>query len=153
MLAIRRSPNGGSLGWPTGVELAEGLHRDFDRLIGRVLGDPADQQCTAFRVDAHEDENHVYVEMELPGLTKDDVDITLEDGVLTVTGEKKAAADQEKRNYHLRERRYGKFVRSFSIPGAVDEDKVAATLRDGILTITLDKREEVKPRKIPVKVG
>ena len=90
---------------------------------------------------------------ELPGLSKDEIDITLEDGVLTISGEKKNEHAEEKNGYHLRERGYGKFSRSFRLPTEVNPDKVGAHLKDGLLTLTLDKAEQVKPKKIEVKAG
>lgn len=136
-----------ALGWPNGSDMLDSLHRDFDSLIGHVL---TQGDSFGYPVDVREDANHYYVEAEMPGLTKDDIEVTLENGVLTVGGEKKYSRDEEKENYHMRERRFGRFARSFTLPSAVDEGKVNAILKDGILTITLDKREEVKPRKISV---
>jgi HSP20 family protein len=106
----------------------------------------------SYDLDVHEDAEHVYVEAELPGLTKDDIEMTLEDNVLTIRGEKKLQRDQKEGNFHLSERRYGRFSRSLRLPTVVDENKVQASLKEGVLKVTLDKREEVKPRKIEVKV-
>lgn len=145
MLPVRMTRR--SLGWPNGLDLIEGLHRDFDSLLGRVF---TQGEALPYAVDVREDENHFYVEAEMPGLTKDDIEVTLENGVLTISGEKKTSVDEQKENFHLRERRYGRFTRAFTLPSAVDESKVNAVLKDGILTVTLDKREEVKPRKIAV---
>jgi len=127
--------------------MLDSLHRDFDSLLGRVF---TQGESFGYPVDVREDESHYYVEAEMPGLNKDDIEVTLENGVLTIAGEKKSTLDEQKENFHMRERRFGRFARSFSLPSAVDEGKVNATLKDGILTITLDKREEVKPRKIAV---
>ena len=153
MLLVRRNRPTADLGWPTGVDLVDNLHRDFDSLVGRVLGDAWEGQALACRVDVREDENHYYVEAEVPGLSKDEIDITMENGVLTIAGEKKTSVEENDGNFHIRERRYGKFARQFTLPTAVDEGKVKAALKDGILTITLDKREEVKPKKISVNLG
>ena len=139
--------------WPTGVDVVDRLHRDFDRLVDRVIGDSWTGQMLPYNVDVREDEGHYYVEAEMPGLSKDDIQITVENGLLTIAGEKKASSDETKGNLHIQERRYGKFSRQFTLPSAVDEEKVNATLKDGILTITLDKREEVKPKRITVSPG
>lgn len=139
--------------------LNEGLglprHWDvFDGLLDRVIGDESvNLNASAHRVDIREDANHFYVEAEVPGLTRDDIEVTLENGVLTLSGEKKTAVEETKENYHLRERRYGRFTRSFVLPSEVDDAKIQAALKDGILTITLTKRDEVKPRKINVDVA
>jgi len=141
------------MGWPTEADLVGRGHRDFDRLGERVLGEPWARQLVPCNADVREDESHYYVEVEMPGLTRDDIEITLEDGVLTISGEKKMSSEQRKHNYHIRERQYGRFSRQFSLPVAVDENKVDALLKDGVLRITLDKREEAKPRKITVSGG
>ena len=123
--------------------------------VGRFFGDvPGNgrSQILNYKVDVREDDDHVYVEAELPGMTKDDIDITLENGVMTISGEKKLEHEEKKENYYLSERRYGSFSRSFQIPSVVDESKVEATLKDGVLHVTLNKREEVKPKRIEVKV-
>jgi HSP20 family protein len=104
-------------------------------------------------VDVREDDDHFYFVAELPGLNKDDVEVTLEDGVLTISGEKKDDRKEEKNGYHLRERRHGKFSRSFRLPTEVDPNKVGAQLKDGLLTVTLHKAEAIKPRTIEVKAG
>lgn len=142
-----------NLRWPRGLDLAEGLHRDFDRFVGRVFGESCDGGPSSYPFDVREDENHYYVEADVPGMTKDDVEIALENGVLTITGEKKVGQDHNQDNYHIRERRCGKFSREFTLPTAVDESQVSAVMKDGVLTITLNKREEVKPKRISVNVG
>jgi HSP20 family protein len=103
----------------------------------------------AYPVDIREDEDHIFVDAEMPGFKKDEVDVTLEAGVLTITGERKL--EEVKGEKHLTERRFTRVQRSFSLPSSVDDAKVEAALTDGVLHITLNKREEVKPRKITVK--
>ena len=100
--------------------------------------------------DVREDADHIYVEAELPGFRKDDVDITLENQTLTITAERKMDEKENKPGYLLHERRYSRFQRSFTLPPTVDEQTVNAKLNDGVLTITLNKREETKPRKVSV---
>ena len=106
-----------------------------------------------YGVDVREDQDHIYVEAELPGFRKEDVDITLENQTLTITADRKIESkpgDQRKGDYLLRERRHTRFQRSFTLPPTVDEQTVNAKLADGVLVITLNKREETKPRKITV---
>ncbi len=137
---------------PQGVFL--GPIGDVQDELGRFLGDVWGEARGAFvgyRMDVREDDTHVYVEAELPGLKKEDIDITLEKGVLTIRGEKKQEREECDEHYHLRERRYGTFQRSVALPSVVDDSAVTAELRDGILHVTLDKREEVRPRHIEVK--
>ncbi|HEV8291937.1 MAG TPA: Hsp20/alpha crystallin family protein [Tepidisphaeraceae bacterium] len=124
----------------------EAFHREFGRFFG---SDGGTMRWAPFGVDVREDADHIYVEAELPGFKKDDVDITLENQTLTISAERKE--EQEKKgDYLLNERRYQRFLRSFTLPPTVDEKKVDAKLNDGMLSITLNKREETKPRKIQV---
>ena len=100
------------------------------------------------RVDVRENETEVVVEAELPGMQEDDVDITLRDGVLTVKGEKKSEREEEKDDFHITERSYGSFNRSFRLPETVDEEGVTADLENGVLRVTLPKKPEaVKAEK------
>jgi HSP20 family protein len=103
-------------------------------------------------VDVNEDDNGYHFQMELPGLTKDDVKISFKDDVLTVSGEKKSEERDEKKDYHYYERRYGKFQRAFRINSDVIVDKVEASFKDGVLMIDLPKAEIAKPKEIEVKV-
>ena len=103
-------------------------------------------------VDVAEEDNKYVVKIELPGVNKDDVKITLESSILTIRGEKKAEKETKEKNYHRMERSYGSFLRSFNLPTTVKNDKIDAEYRDGILTITLPKVEEAKPKQIEVKV-
>ena len=132
-------------------ELAQ---RQFDHMLGRIIGQREDGGTLApYGVDVREDGDHIYVEAELPGFRKEDVDITLENQTLTISAERKEEAEQgekEKAGWLLRERRYNRFVRSFTLPPTVDEQSVQAKLDNGILKITLSKREETKPRKVQV---
>jgi HSP20 family protein len=107
----------------------------------------------ACHVDVREDGEHLYFTAELPGVAKNDLEITLEDGVLTIAGEKKDEHSERKDGFHLQERRYGRFSRSFRLPTDVDPNEVNASLKDGLLTVTLNKAEAAKPRKIEVKPG
>lgn len=127
--------------------------RDFDTLMDRLFnGTGPNESFGTYAVDVREDTDHIYVDAELPGFTKDQVDITLENSMLTISAERKAEQKQDQPgNYLLNERRYSRFLRSFTLPPTVDEKSVQANLTDGVLHITLTKREETKPRKIEVK--
>ena len=136
----------------------EDARREFDTVLGRFLtgrGEDGNRGMLApYAVDVREDADHLYVDADLPGFSKDDVDITLENQTLTITAERNSErkeGDQKKGELLLHERRYSRFQRSFTLPPTVDEGKCDAKLADGVLTITLDKREETKPRKISVK--
>jgi len=102
-------------------------------------------------VDIRESDDALTLFVEIPGLSKDDVSITLEKNVLTISGERKFEKDVEKESYHRIERAYGSFSRSFSLPANVQTAKVDASFVDGVLTVTLPKSEEAKPRQIEIK--
>jgi HSP20 family protein len=97
-----------------------------------------------------EDKDGFRVRLELPGLKREDIDVALNDGALVISGERKAEAAEEGTTVHLQERYYGKFSRTLTLPAAVATDKVKAAYRDGILTVTLPKAEEAKPKNIVV---
>jgi len=98
-------------------------------------------------------DKELVLKAELPDMSRDDIDITVENGTLTIKGEKKLASDVSEEQFHHIERRYGTFSRSFSLPQTVDTGKVAAEYRNGVLTIRLPLREEAKPRQIKVDVA
>ncbi len=125
--------------------------RELERALFNRLWDEGDgRETVAYPVDIHEDQSNVYIEAELPGFKKDDVNLTLEQGVLTIAAERR---DDENKSgqRHLGERRFHRVQRSFTLPSSVDESKVDAKLENGVLYLTLSKREEVKPRRIEVK--
>ncbi|MFQ5637225.1 MAG: Hsp20/alpha crystallin family protein [bacterium] len=103
--------------------------------------------------DISEDDNNYYLNFELPGLNKKDVKVRYEEGMLTVTGEKKAEKEDKDVNYHRVERSYGKFERSFRISSRIVNEKIDAKFSNGVLTVTLPKAEDVKPKEIEVKVS
>jgi HSP20 family protein len=103
-------------------------------------------------VDITESDAAFVVKMELPGVAKEDVRVTLEQNVLTVKGEKKQEKESKASDYHRVERSYGTFQRCFTLPSTVKADRVDASFRDGILNITLPKAEESRPKEIEVKV-
>ena len=127
------------------------VQREFDRALGRWFGgDGGDYELIgAYPVDIREDDEHVYVDAEIPGFKKDEINVTMENGMLHISGERKV--EKTKGESHLSERRYTKISRSFTLPTAVNESNVDAKLDNGVLHLILNKREEVKPRKIEVK--
>lgn len=133
----------------------DAVQREFDNMLGRFLGQQGGdggQRLAPYAVDVREDADHFYVEAELPGFKKDDVDITLENQQLTISAVRKEEQEKkdDKGELLLHERRYNRFLRSFTLPPTVDDQTVNARLNDGVLVITLNKREETKPRKITV---
>jgi HSP20 family protein len=103
--------------------------------------------------DIYEDEEGVSLRFELAGVDPKDVEVRFENGVLTLKGERKLEKEEKRENYHRVELNYGTFTRSFSLPGTVDAEKIRAESRNGVLTVTLPKKAEAKPRSIQVKVS
>lgn len=139
------------------VREIERVHEEMDRLLRNLWGlrsTPASSEATChIAVDIIEDKDHVELKAEIPGVDPKDVNIQVEDNILTISGEKKLEHEDKKENYLRIERYYGKFSRSFSLPPYVDASKIEAKYKDGVLTVTLPKRPETKPRQIEVKVG
>ncbi len=104
-------------------------------------------------VDIYETKESIVLNVELPGVTKDDISLEVKDSTLTIRGEKKLEKDVKEENFHRMERTYGAFTRAFTLPSTVQQDKVKAKFRDGILEIHLPKAEEAKPKQIKVDVG
>ncbi len=102
-------------------------------------------------LDVVEDDDKYTVKASLPGVDPDDIEVTLTDNVLTIKGEMKQDEEIEEKNYHLRERRFGRFTRSIALPATVQADKVEAINENGVLTLYLPKTEEVKPKKIAIR--
>jgi HSP20 family protein len=104
-------------------------------------------------VDIYEEKDHLVLEAELPGMNRDDFDISVENNVLTLSGERKFEKKTEGDNYHRVERSYGSFTRSFTLPQNVTADGAHAEFDNGVLRVTLPKREETKARRIEIKGG
>ena len=98
-------------------------------------------------------DTEIVLKAELPDMVRDDIDVTVDNGTLTIKGEKKFAGDPKDEQFHRIERRYGAFSRSFSLPQSVDATKVSAEYKNGVLTVRLPVREEAKPRSIKVDVA
>ena len=104
-------------------------------------------------VDVIEDEKEYLIKVELPEVQKDDVKVTVENGTLTISGERKAEKEQKGRKFHRVERYYGRFERTFGIPDDAEQDKVNAEFKDGVLRVRLAKSEKTRPKQIEVKVS
>ena len=104
-------------------------------------------------VDVSETEGEYQIKAEIPDVKKEDEKVTLEDGVLTIQGERKQEKEVKGKRYHRVERSYGRFARSFTLPDVIDEEKVKAEFKDGILNLALPKSEKAKPKAIEVTVG
>jgi HSP20 family protein len=104
-------------------------------------------------VDIVEGKDKIQLKVELPGFKENQVNLTVEDGLLTIRGERKFNRESNEENYHRIERSYGTFVRSFTLPNSVEQNRIQATFSDGILNVDMPKREETKPKQIQIKAG
>jgi HSP20 family protein len=127
------------------------MNRLFDDAGRGWRGDePSSTTTWSPAVDIYETENEITVHAELPGVDRKDITLNLEKNVLTLKGERRFEKETKHENYHRIERAYGGFSRSFSIPAIVEEDKIQAEYKDGILKISLPKKEQVKPKQIQI---
>ena len=143
----------------SGTDMFSSLQREIDRVFqdfGRggmpALGEFG-KNAMAMRVNIAEHDGAVEVSAEMPGCAPEDIDVQLKDGVLTIKGEKKVEKDDKQKDYHVMERSYGMFERSFTLPAEVDAAKVEAAFDKGVLKVTLPKlpQEQSKAQKITVK--
>ena len=104
-------------------------------------------------VDIFENDNEVVIKAELPGMNAKDIDVKLENNILTLKGERHFEKEAKEENYHRIEREYGTFSRTFALPTAVDGEKVAAEYKDGVLKVVLPKREEKKAKPIKIEAA
>jgi len=138
------------------AQLQDRFNRAFADAYGRPASDEGLMTGGAWvpPVDIFQNGDHELVlKAELPDMTRDDIDITVDNGTLTLRGEKKFSAEVKEEQFHRIERRYGTFSRSFSLPQTVDPGKVSAEYKHGVLTVRLPLREEAKPRSIKVDVA
>jgi HSP20 family protein len=132
------------------------LRREMDRLWDEFFGPgrrflrPLEMEWLP-AVDLAETADKVEIKAEVPGMDAKDIDISLTGDILTIKGEKKSEREEKKESYHLVERSYGSFSRSLRLPAAVNPDQIEASYKQGVLTITCPKKEEVKPKAIEIK--
>lgn len=136
-------------------DLLYDMRREVDRMLGdwQGSGPTADTPTATWHVPAEvlETEEELRFDLELPGVRIEDVDVTLENGILTIAGEKRFQRQNEEGDFRLFERRYGRFERTFRLPQNVIQDDVKASYADGVLTVRLPKTEESKPRRIQIE--
>jgi len=137
--------------WSPFSNLRDHINRLFDLSFPQGPAESFGDWAPA--LDAFEDKDKYVVSVELPGLKKEDINVTVHDGILTVSGERKSEKNVKEGTVHRTERYFGRFSRSVSLPSAVTSDKVAAAYKDGVLTVEIPKAEEAKPRQIEVKVS
>lgn len=132
------------------------IRNTMDRLFDSVLsGTTLTWQPTVWdlALDVAEDEDEYVVKASIPGINPDDLEITFSNNTLTIKGEVKEDKELEQAHYHLRERRYGSFARSVTLPAGIEADKIEATYEAGVLKLRLPKAEEVRPKKIAINSG
>lgn len=129
------------------------LQNEINRLFERDV-EGANAQMTAWpmRVDIREDENQIVVRADLPGMDQKEINVNVDNGYLTISGERKFADEDKKESYHRVERAYGRFSRSFQLPNTTDTANIVASYKNGELEVTLPKLEEAKPRSIQVRI-
>jgi HSP20 family protein len=133
----------------------EPFSHEFERLMSTVFGDLdwAGTRRWVPAVDLVEADDHYLLQADLPGLTEEDVKVEVEDGVLTISGERKNEHRENGRGWHRVERTYGTFRRSFTLPDGVDADRIEASFDRGVLSVRVPKPEERKPRRIEITSG
>ena len=130
------------------------LQGEINRLFDRDMDD-SNGQLTQWpmRVDIREDENSIVVKADVPGMEQKDINVNVDNGMLTISGERSFTDEEHKDKYHRVERAYGRFSRSFQMPNTTDPENISATYKNGVLEVTLPKREEAKPRSIQVQIN
>ncbi len=139
--------------WKDLIALQERMNRLLEESFGRLRREEGlVSGAWTPAVDIYETENSLVVTAEIPGVSEKDIDVRIENNQLVIKGERKFEKETKEENYHRIERVYGNFYRSFSLPNTVDPDKVKAEYKNGVLKITLGKKEEVKPKQIKIEV-
>jgi HSP20 family protein len=131
--------------------------REYVRLLKEAFSPMSGETEVSTRswappVDIYETEDAIVLKAELPGIDPKDVEVRVEDNTLYLKGERNYEKEVKEQNYHRIERSYGSFARSFSLPNSISADKVKAEYKDGLLTLTMPKREEAKPKTIKIDV-
>jgi HSP20 family protein len=140
------------------------LHQKLNNLFSDFFGDFGDLSPTLSnsnwgvsgltpRFDIAEDDKHLEVTAELPGMEKNDVEVTIDHNMLIIHGEKKEETENRKKNYYVSERRYGRFSRSFNLPTDLDLDKLEANFKKGVLSVTIPKTEEAKQNRRKIEIS
>ena len=145
MSLIRYTPLPEQEDFPAGLRL-------FQDTVSRLLSEPSSRPWSP-AVDIFETENELVLKADVPQIELKDIDLQLENGTLTLRGERRFEQEQNGRGYHRIERGYGSFVRAFTLPDTVDADKVKAEYKGGVLTVTLSKKEVAKPKTIRVEIN
>ncbi|MCF6157147.1 MAG: Hsp20/alpha crystallin family protein [wastewater metagenome] len=137
---------------PTISSLQEEMNRMFDRFFrGWDLSEFGIETGTWIPIDLSETADKIIMKAEIPGIDPKEIDISIRDNTLLIKGEKREEKEEKGKTFYRVERRYGNFARSIDLPASVDMDKITAEYKNGVLEITLQKKEEVKPKQISIK--
>jgi len=135
------------------LSIQDRMNRLFEQTLSRSQAEEGITASTwSPAVDIYETPETIIMKADLPGLSREDIEIQIRDNTLTLRGERRFAKDVQQENYLRIERAYGAFQRSFTLPATVQQDKIRAVFRDGVLELTLPKAEEAKPKKIAIEV-
>ncbi len=126
--------------------------RFFEDSFARMLSEPQSNRPWAPAVDIYETENELVLKADVPDVELKDIDVRVENQTLTIAGERNFQQPESGQGYHRIERSYGKFVRSFAVPHVFDTEKIAAAYKNGVLTVSLPKKEAAKPRQVKIEV-
>jgi HSP20 family protein len=146
MPVVKYSPFVDTDDFPAGLRL-------FQDSVNRLFSDQATARPWAPTVDIFETDNELVLKADVPGVDLKDIDIRIENGTLSLKGERKFEREEKNKGFHRLERSYGSFVRYFTVPDTVDSENVEADYQGGVLTITLPKKEIAKPKSIKVQVN
>lgn len=126
--------------------------RLFEDAFTRLVSEPSSNRPWSPAVDIYETENDLVLKADLPEVSQKDIDVRVENQTLTIAGERKFEKEDSTKGFHRIERAYGNFVRSFAVPNTFDTEKISAEFHNGVLTVTLPKKEAAKPRQVKVEV-
>jgi HSP20 family protein len=146
MPVVKYSPFVDTDEFPAGLRL-------FQDTVNRLFSDQTTTRPWAPSVDIFETDNELVLKADIPGVDQKDIDIQLENGTLSLKGERKFERDEKNKGFHRQERSYGSFVRYFTVPETIDSENVKADFQAGVLTVTLPKKEIAKPKAIKVQVN
>jgi HSP20 family protein len=138
--------------WDSGREV-DSLQSEVNRVFDAFFGNGAPRRRWVPAMDLVETDDNLVLRADLPGLSRDDVEIEIKDGVLTVSGERKAEHEEKSEGFYRVERTFGRFSRSLSLPEGIDADRVAADFEDGVLEVRIPKPEARKPHRVEIGAG
>ncbi len=134
------------------ISLFDQFNREINRIVNgtTALGNTSQERDWMPAVDIREEDDRYILAADLPGVERKDVDVTLEDGVMTIRGERHVETEEKREGFHRRERVHGAFLRQFTLPDTVNAEQISATVKDGVLEVVIPKQDKPEPRKIAV---